>query len=164
MNGRGVVALIAVLGLVAGCTSRTGGPPAETETPSAATQRDQMIEEADKIVDVLNTVDPDDVEAAYDKWESVATGDLLDEFESGREENIEALRSAGTGSEAEVLASAAAEFDRDNGDAVVLAAVKVVVTPPAAEPTEKHQRLRLTLTMVDQAWKASDLEQVPAGG
>ncbi len=164
MNGRGVVALVAVLGLVAGCTSRTGGPPAEAETPSAATLRDQMLEEADKLVEVLNTVDPADLEAAYEKWESVATGDLLDEFESGREHFIEAMTSAGTGSEAEVLASAATEFDPDEGEAQVLAAVKVVVTQPTAEPAQNVRRMRITLARTDEGWKASDLEQVPAGG
>jgi Mce-associated membrane protein len=168
MNGRRVVALIAVLGLVAGCTSRTGGPPEETgpagETASPARQRDQMLEEADTIVDVLNTVDPDDVEAAYDKWESVATGDLLDEFESGREENIEAIRSAGTGSEAEVLASAAAEFAPDDGEAQVLVSVKVSVARPSMKLEQKFQRLRLTLARTDDGWKASGLEQVPVGG
>ncbi len=136
--------MIAVLGLVAGCTSRTRGPPAETrpdgEAPSAATQLERLLEEADKLVEVLTTVDPTDLE-------------------SGKANFFETMTSTGTGSEGETLSSAATEFDRENGEAEVLAAVKVVVTQPTAEPSELVRRMRLTLVRTDQGWKAGDLER-----
>ena len=164
MNARSAVALVAVLGLLAGCTSRTGGEaPGPTEEPSSpAMELADMLTEADTAVETLNTIDATDVEGSLDEWESVATGELLRELRTGRAGHVETLTEAGASSEGEVLASAATEFD--DGAAEVLAAMRVVVTQPGAAPTEKKQRIRLGMTMTDDGWKVDSVETVPYTG
>jgi Mce-associated membrane protein len=161
VNARGAVALVAVLGLLAGCTSRTGGKAPEP-TSSPAMELADMLTEADTAVETLNTVDATDIEGSLDEWESVATGDLLDEFRTGRSTFVETLTEAGTSTEAEALASAATEFE--DGMAEVLAAVRIEVTQPGAAPTEKKQRMRIGMTMTDDGWKIHSVETVPYDG
>jgi Mce-associated membrane protein len=164
VNARGAVALVAALGLLAGCTSRTGGeaPDPTEEASSAALELADMLTEADAAVETLNTIDATDVEGSLDEWESVATGELLREFRTGRAGHVETLTEAGTSSEGEVLASAATEFD--DGAAEVLAAMRIEVTRPGADPTEKRQRMRLGMTMTDDGWKVDSVETVPYTG
>lgn len=166
MNARGAVALVAVLGLVPGCTSRTGGgEPAPTEEPTpAAVELADMLTEADAAVETLNTVDATDVEGSLDEWESVATGELLRELRNGRAGHVESLTEAGTSTEGEVLASAATQFDDEDGAAEVLAATRIVVTRPGADPTEKKQRMRVGMTKTDDGWKMHSVEVVPYDG
>lgn len=156
---------LAVLAMAAGCTSRSGDdePTKQDDTASqAAEARDEAVDAAGEIAETLTTIDPADVEGTLDAWEDAVTGDLLTEFESNRATSVEQLREAGSESTGEALTAAATDVDK--GNATVLVALKATITQDGGEPADSFRRMRLTLTLTDDGWKADGVENVAYGG
>jgi Mce-associated membrane protein len=163
-----VLVACTVLALAAGCTSRTGNGPVEptrsSETASAAEERDEMVDAGAEIAETLATVDPADVQGSVDAWLAVATGDLLTEYEDKMDTAVAQLTEAGSSAAGEALTAAATDFDRANGTATVLVALKTTNSQNGGDATDAYQRMRLSLTMTDDGWKADAIESVPVGG
>jgi Mce-associated membrane protein len=125
----------------------------------AAAERDAAIKAGTEIAATLTTLDYKTVDQDLDRWESLATGDLLTQLKSNRTQSAQAVTDAQTTSKGTVLSAALAELDRDKGTARMLAAVSVDVTA-GGEPSTKRQRLSVTLTRTPNGWKASAIDTV----
>lgn len=128
--------------------------PAEVRT---ATARDDALADGRTAVEALNTLDHRDVEAGLDRWEAVATGDLLTELKDRREASAAIIRQQKTTTTAEILDAALSEFDEPAGTATLLAAVSVDVVRDGEEPENKRTRLTATLERDGDDWKVSEL-------
>lgn len=135
-------------------SSTAAANPAEARTAAA---RDDALADGRTAVEVFNTLDYRDVDAGLDRWEAVATGDLLTELKDGREASAAIIRQQKTMTTAEVLDAALAEFDEAAGTAKLLAAVSVEATHEDQEPVNKRTRITATLERDGDDWKVSEL-------
>jgi Mce-associated membrane protein len=162
----GIVALL-ILGAVVAIVVSTAGDdennnhlndnatnPAEARTAAA---RDDALADGRTAVEVFNTLDYRDVEAGLDRWEAVATGELLTQLTDGRKTSAAIIRQQKTMTTAEVLDAALAEFDEAAGTATLLAAVSVDATHEGQEPVNKRTRITATLERDGDEWKVSEL-------
>jgi Mce-associated membrane protein len=146
----GVVAFVA-----SGDDTTAGQPTAESSPDTGPTaERDAAVAGGTEAVEVLNTLDYTDVEAGLDRWESVATGDLLTELRNNRQRSAEQITLTQSKTVATVLSAALAEFDASSGTARLLAAMKVDVTVNGQQST-KRNRMSLSLTRTADGWQAN---------
>ena len=138
----------------AGSSSTAAPNPAEARTAAA---RDDALADGRAAVEVFNTLDYRDVDAGLDRWEAVATGELLAQVKSNRATSADQIRQARTATTAEILDAALAEFDEAAGTATLLAAVSVDVTQEGQEPVNKRTRVTATLERDGDDWKVSEL-------
>lgn len=166
----GIVAVLVVGAVVAIVVATSGGEkddnhlndqpgtaaadPAEARTAAA---RDDALADGRTAVEVFNTLDYRDVDAGLDRWEAVATGDLLTELKDRRKASAAIIRQQKTTTTAEVLDAGLAEFDEADGTAKLLAAVSVDVVRDGEEPVNKRTRLTATLERDGDDWKVSEL-------
>ena len=166
----GIVALLVVGAVVAIVVTSSGddretGAPTPTSTANAAevrtaAARDAALDDGRAAAVVLNTLDHRSVDDGLDRWESVATGDLLAELARNRDRNASAIRQARSTTSADVLDAALSEFDEDEGTATLIAAVSVDVTIAGEAPQNKRTRLELALERDGDDWKVSALSTV----
>lgn len=104
----------------------------------------------------LNTIAAADAEAGLDRWERAATGPLLDQLRERREQNLAAVRAAGTTRSARLLRAAVTEVDVARGTARVIAALEVKEN--ATAPT--RTRLDAQLVQAPDGWKVAAVEGV----
>jgi Mce-associated membrane protein len=158
----GVVAIVVTTGRDDGTPTR-GKPTASAADTRLAAQRDAAVADGTRIAAVFTTLDYETVDSDLDRWESSATGALLDQLKSGREQSANAVTQARSKSKGTVLSAALAEFDPDKGTARLLAAVDVEIAVDVAaggQPSRKRQRLSVALERTADGWKASALTTV----
>lgn len=160
----GLVALLVAAGVVAvvlATGSEDGTPKAVPATSGAsaadvelAAERDAVLDAGTEAAEVLSTLDFENVEEGLDRWESVATGDLLDQITSSRAQAVQQVQEARTKSVGTVRSAAVAELDADRGTARLLLAVTAEVTVAGGEPTYRQTRVSMTMTRTEDGWKA----------
>jgi len=162
----GIVAVLVVGAVVAIVVASSAGDtddnhlndnaadPAEARTAAA---RDDALADGRTAVEVFNTLDYRDVDAGLDRWEAVATGDLLTQVKDNRTTSAAQIRQAKTSTTADILDAALSEFDEAAGTATLLAAVSVDVTRDGEAPVNKRTRITATLERDGDDWKVSEL-------
>ena len=162
----GIAALLVVGGVLAVVvvTSRDSetADPAPTTTAGAAdtrlaAERDAALADGEEAVEVFNTLDHRQVEADLDRWESVATGDLLAQMRDKREQYVAQVTNARSTSTGNVLDAGLTELDERAGTARLIAAVSVEVTIEGRQPTTKRTRVTADLERTDDGWKVSQI-------
>lgn len=164
----GLVLVLAVGGVIAVVVSTSGsdtphrkaGPQASAADTKLATARDAALAAGTKAAETLTTLGADTADKDFDRWESVATGDLLTEIKNTRASATKSARDSGTSATSTVLGAALAELDVDNGTARLLVATEQEVTTKDADPTKKRTRLSLSLVSTDDGWKANAINTV----
>lgn len=155
------IALVLALGGVAAvvvANSREDTPPprADRQVPSAEQKvveaRDEAYADGVEATEVLTTLSAADAEADLDRWESVATGELLAEIRDNRPSAVQRVEEAGTSAKGTVLSAALAELDAGKGTARMLVATRQDVTT-GGETTVKRTRAVLSLVRTDDGWK-----------
>lgn len=126
-----------------------------------STARDQVLKAGREAVVVMNTIDYRDVDAGFDAWERVTTGELHDEIVSGRERYRQAITNARSVTTATPLSIAVKAVDERAGTASVITALLVNVTVGDNVPTDKYMRLAGTLLRTEQGWKLDTIGEVP---
>ena len=122
--------------------------------------RDDVLVSARQSAISLNTLDWHDVDGGLDRWQSVSTGAVLDEFTQNRRQYAQFVAQARRTTTATVSAAAVSELDERAGVARVLVGVDVQVTPDGGQPIPTRQRLQLEMTRTDSGWKVSKLAPV----
>jgi Mce-associated membrane protein len=123
-----------------------------------ARTRDVVLDAGSRALVDLNTIAPDDAEAGLDRWERSATGPLLEDLEGKREQNLAAVRAAGTSTSARLLRAAVTEVDA--GRAHMIAALEVAETGKDGQVTPKRSRLDAELASTPEGWKVTAVEVV----
>jgi Mce-associated membrane protein len=121
--------------------------------------REIVLEAGSRALVDLNTIGPADAEAGLDRWERGATGPLLEDLQEKREQNLAAVRDAGTTTSARLLEAAVTEVDVERGTARVIAALEVTETA-GGQPAPKRTRLDADLERTPQGWKVAAVEVV----
>ena len=154
----------AIIVLTSGDSDTSASAQPETRTtegPDAglAATRDAAVEDGAQAARILNTLDHTSVEKDLDRWESVATGELLTQLKDNRRTAIDQIRAAKSKSVGTVLSAALVEFDPDAGTARMLAAMSIAVDTDGTE-TVKRTRLSVTLAKTADGWKATAVTTV----
>ncbi|WP_130342910.1 protein kinase domain-containing protein [Herbihabitans rhizosphaerae] len=164
----GVVA-VATIGLVVGLlwpASTVAGtalpPPPANEIAALADVRDEVLRAGSEGARVMHTLDYRDVDGGLRAWQSVVTGDLLQEIRAKAEDSKKTIRQAKSVTTATILSAAVSELDSAAGTATVLAAVRTRVEREGAAPTDKLSRIESTLRRTEDGWKLASLVPVPA--
>lgn len=74
------------------------------------------------------------------------------------------MTEAGSSAAGEAIAAAATDFDRAHGTATVLVALKTTNAQNGGDATDAYRRMRLSLTLTDDGWKADAIDNVPYSG
>lgn len=125
-----------------------------------ARTRDVVLDAGSRALMDLNTIASDDAEAGLDRWERGATGPLLEQLQEQREQNVKAVRDAGTSTSARMLQAAVTEVDVERGTARVIAALEVTVTARDGAVEPKRTRLDAELVITPEGWKVAAAEVV----
>jgi Mce-associated membrane protein len=146
-------------------TSQPATVSAADPASSIGNARDESLKAAEQAVVVLNTLDYRiAAQEGLDRWESVATGALLEELRAKRAETSSTVSKAKTSTTAKVLAAAASRVAQDGSSADILVSVEVTVTDARGTPTVKQVREKLTMTRTGDGWKVGAISTVePAG-
>lgn len=154
----GAVVAIVVTSSGDDSTAAVPGPAAaDAAETRAAAARDAALADGCTAVEVFNTLDYRTADEDLDRWESMATGDLLTELRENHDRSRTRIEQARSATTATVLDAALAEFDEAAGTARLLAAVSVKVTVDGQAPTEKRTRVTVSLERDGDGWKASAL-------
>lgn len=171
---RNLVAVLVIAGLLLasaataiivliGRDSGTAGQPTTTTTDSQdtrlAAERDAAVEDGTQAARILNTLDHASVEKDLDRWESVATGELLTELTGNRPNVLDQVRTARSKSVGTVRSAALVEFDAEGGTARMLVALSITVDAEGTE-TVKQSRLSVRLAKTTDGWKAAGVNLV----
>jgi Mce-associated membrane protein len=125
-----------------------------------ARTREIALEAGSRALVDLNTIAAGEAEAGFDKWERAATGPLLDQLREQREQNLAAMRSAGSSTSARLLRAAVTEVDVARGTARLIAALEVTETGADGRATPKRSRLDAQLVDTPEGWKVAAVEGV----
>ncbi|GAA4844562.1 nuclear transport factor 2 family protein [Saccharopolyspora rosea] len=128
-----------------------------------AAERDEVLREGQGAIINFNTLDYRDVQRGLDRWESNATGPLLDEVRQGRKSYADQLGQAKSSTTAKVLDAGLVELNDREGKARMIAVVQVTVNIDGQPPSVKPTRYQADLTRVGDTWKLSGLGAVPVG-
>jgi Mce-associated membrane protein len=150
-------AVALVLAIVAGALWLTTSLSANRKL---AEERDTVLVSARQAAISLNTLDWHDAAGGLDRWQSVSTGSVLDEFTQNRQQYADFVGQAKRTTTATVSDAAVSELDDRAGVARVLVGVDVQVTPDGQQPIPTRQRLQLEMTRTDSGWKVSKLAPV----
>jgi len=148
----------AVAVLVTGVLAWRGAGGDEAER---AERRDQALIEGRRLVETMQTMDPQKLDEHLDRWRGATTGVLHDQLENLSEEDRQVLLDQEKRSTAQVVDAALTSLGEDT--AVMLAAVEVTTVDaaqPDAEPVVKRNRFAADLVLRDGSWKLENLQQV----
>jgi Mce-associated membrane protein len=156
------ILIVLVVGGVVAVVVTSGGDesPAPKNTAGSAdtrlaAERDAALQDGRDAVEVFNTVDYRTVEADLDRWESVATGELLDEVKKSRPTFVSQVGSVKSTTTATVLDAALTDLDAKAGTARLIAAMSIDVTLEGQAPTNKRNRVSADLERTGDDWKVS---------
>jgi Mce-associated membrane protein len=121
-----------------------------------ASTRDVVLDAGSRALVELSTIAAADADAGLDRWERAATGPLLDQLREQRDQNLAAVRAAGTTRSVRLLRAAVTEVDLARGTARVIAALEVTENPAAPSRT----RLDGQLVETPDGWKVAAVEAV----
>lgn len=150
-------AVVAIVVTTSGVDRKAAASSANAPDARAAAARDDALADGTAAVESLMTLDYRTVEEDLDRWESMATGELLTELKGGRDQTTTQIRQAKSKSTATALDAALAEFDERAGTARMIAAFSVEVTIEGQAPPEKRNRMVASLERTDDGWKISSL-------
>jgi Mce-associated membrane protein len=125
-----------------------------------ARTRDVVLDAGSRALVDLNTIAAGEVETGLDRWERTATGPLLEQLQEQREQNIAAVRSAGSSTSARLLRAAVTEVDVERGTARMIAALEVTLTAADGRVTPRRTRLDAQLVDTPDGWKVAVVEGV----
>ncbi|HEY9414665.1 MAG TPA: hypothetical protein VIQ30_07905 [Pseudonocardia sp.] len=162
-----VSALLALAGIgAAGWFGYSWYNAAAGTSAEAVDARDAAIKAARQLASTLQTIDPTRPDEALDSWEAVATGDLLEQLKRDRKKNLDQIRKAPSTSNADVVETALTDLDVSAGTATAITAMDVtqatLVNDTPGPSTVRQLRVRLTLKLTDQGWKASGTSLIGA--
>ena len=130
-----------VLALVVLVTGLLAWSRAEPDASiSYAEARDRVLVEATEAVEVLNTLDHDDLDAGLARWGEVSAGTLHDQLTSLRPEDRKALGATGSASTAQVLDAGLTELDLRAGTATGIFVVEITVQDGTGPAEPKRNR------------------------
>jgi Mce-associated membrane protein len=153
----GVVAIVVVSARDSETAEQAPTTTAASADTRVAEERDAALADGGAAVEVFNTLDFRQVEADLDRWESVATGELLTDLRDNRERYVTEVAEARSAATGTVLDAGLTELDERAGTARLIAAVSVEVTVEGQQPTTKQTRATADLERTDDGWKISRL-------
>lgn len=123
-------------------------------------ERDAVVQDAQRAMLTLNTLDYQKVQDELTQWEQSATGSLLKDLRANRTTYSRAITDSATVSSATVLDAAVAALDERAGTAQVLIGVDVTSSFDHSDPGCVHRRVRLEMARAGDAWKVATLAPV----
>lgn len=168
LSGRTRLVVLATLTLVAVLAAAASGvfwlrARADPDL-RAAQQRDVVLETGKHHLTEINTLDFHEPDAGLTRWQRQVTGPLAEEIKKSREDNVRSIRDAKTVTKAKVLDASVTKLDSAKGQANVIAALEVTVTPEGGEPVTKRSRVDSGLTRTGDGWKLSSVQVVGLSG
>jgi Mce-associated membrane protein len=151
-----LLAAAAIFAAVAGW-ARAGAP----RVPATAQVRDQALQAGEQAVLNFNTLDYRSVGAGLKLWEQSSTGSLREGVVAGSAAFEKQIRQAKTITTARILDGALTSLNADAGNAAIIVAIQLTVTPDHGTPVVKQSRLEGELTRTRSGWKLSSLTQAP---
>ena len=129
--------------------------------PPAAAIRDQALQAGEQAVLNFNTLDYRHVDAGLKLWEQSSTGSLRQGIVAGQAAFVKQIRQARSITTARILDGALTSLNVRAGQAAIIIAIQLTVTPSHGTPVVKESRLEGELTRTPSGWKLSSLSQVP---
>lgn len=163
----GSAALAAAAIIAAGIFGVLWWIAASDENAELANTREDIVRVGSSAVQAFTELDYTKPDEYFDRSAAVATQELANQINAGREANKKAMVEAKTTASTEVLDIAVAELNQHEGKASFLAAIRVEVTQ-GEKSSVKPMRVEVQMNRVEengeQAWKVSGISQVPVVG
>lgn len=156
-----VVAAIAVLSCVAAAWFGVSWyRAAHDDSLVLGSARDAALRDAQQAAVNLNTLDYRRVQDGLNLWEQSATGTVLKEVQSNRDNYARAITDSKTTTTARALDGAVADINERAGTARVLVGVDVTSKPAQGDATCLRWRMQLEMLRAENAWKVDKLAPV----
>jgi Mce-associated membrane protein len=122
--------------------------------------RDAVLDVGGRELVEINTLDYRQADTGLARWSAQVTGPLADEINRGREDNVKSIQDAKTVTTARVLDAAVTKVDSAAGQAGMIVALEITVTPENAAPVTKRSRINAGLTQTPGGWKLASVQVV----
>ncbi|RZS37200.1 Mce-associated membrane protein [Herbihabitans rhizosphaerae] len=126
-----------------------------------SSMRDEVSRTGQGAIVTLLSLDHRKADEGFDRWLSVSTGPYHEEIVKNRANNKKVLEQVKTVSDAFMLRAAVTKIEEHKGEAILIAAVRLMVSEAEKPPEPKYMRMQATMTRTDDGWKLSGLGQVP---
>ncbi len=156
------VAVLAVVAFaVAGWFGVSWYRAAHDDSLAGGVARDAVLQDAQRTVINLNTIDHRQVQEGLKLWEQSAAGSLLGEVRTNRDDYARAIADSKTTTTARVIDGAVAALNERSGTARVLVGVDVTSQFDGGAASCVRRRIQLDMRRDGDAWKIDKL--VPVG-
>lgn len=132
-------------------------------TPASAAERREFTEVVDAATEVATAfvnIRYDDVDASIERVQALATGEFAEQYDRGTDELLELLGGARAVMTGEVVWAGVVTAATDSATVIVATTGTVANDQTRQQPVARTFRLQIQLSLVDGAWKASDLQFV----
>jgi Mce-associated membrane protein len=126
-----------------------------------AKDRDLVLRAGERQIAALNSMGCGNTDVSLKRWLDSATGPLHDQLQRDWNQNKQKIDQARTCAVGTVTAAAVTAVDRRAGDAQILAAVQVRLTPAGGSPSVERRRYEAGLARTPDGWKLKSLTAIP---
>jgi len=126
-----------------------------------ATDRDRVLRAGEQQIAALNSMGCGSSDTALRRWLDASTGPLHDQLQRDWNQNKQKIDAARTCAVGSVTAAAVTSVDGRAGDAQILVAVQVTLTPAGGSPSVERRRYAAGLTRTSDGWKLKSLTSIP---
>ncbi|GAA4689955.1 hypothetical protein [Nocardioides nanhaiensis] len=129
---------------------------------SAAERREfsEVVAAATEVATAFVNIRYDDVDASIERVRALATGEFAEQYDSGTDELLELLGGARAVMTGEVVWAGVVTAAQDSATVIVATTGTVANDQTDQAPVARTFRLQIQLSLVEGAWKASDLQFV----
>lgn len=120
----------------------------------------EVVAAATEVATAFVNIRYDDVDASIEKVRSLATGEFAEQYDSGTDELLELLGGARAVMTGEVVWAGVVTAAQDSATVIVATTGTVANDQTDQAPVARTFRLQIQLSLVEGAWKASDLQFV----
>ena len=132
----------------------------EPATPEERERFTEVVDTATEVATAFVNIRHDDVDASIDKVKALATGDFADQYDKSTDALLEVLGGSKAVMIGRVVWAGVVSSDEDSATVIVATTGTVANTQTKNKPVARTFRLQLSLSNVDGAWLASDLQFV----
>ncbi|QRP51243.1 hypothetical protein I6J71_41500 [Amycolatopsis sp. FDAARGOS 1241] len=138
------------------------GVLAPTGGSGAAATRDSALAAAHQEGAILLTLDAQNADAVYDRYESVAADPLLSQFRTDRAHTVDSMKASGTKTSLDPQSVAALTSASADGKQATVLLGAIVSTQQKGGTQDRRLNVQLTLVRQGATWKVSGIESIGA--
>lgn len=153
-----LVSLVVVSAVAAGWFGWSWWQAEHDDGLAIAMQRDAVLHDATRALDILNTVDYRSAKQDVSRWLEVTVGRLGSELAGDKQQQIERVNKRKIVTTATVVRAAVTELHSRKETARVMAVLRIKVRDAKGEPQSRHSLIEAMVVHKEHTWKVKSVQ------